>query len=343
MESRKKVLLLGAGFTANFGAPVASQVWNDLFNYPALQRNFRLRSVLKSHYEKSDFEGYFSEVVHNVGFTNEEKKIVVTAVIEIYERINSYTERLMIHDNSSGVCFEKLICFLKKFSNLEHGKGFIFTLNQDLFLEKLVNKYLRKNSVFSDLLIAYPAINVPYINDDWKSELPSRELLDNWLIKPNCGGSLNAERTFPFYVKLHGSSGWTNRNNEISYPVIGKNKSYQISQEPLLKWYMELFENNLSESIDICIIGYSFSDNHINEVIMKSMQNNQSSLYVVDTKTYVDFMKHILAFDCKLHDLIDKHLFGYFPCSLKQIFPSEDLLNLSYYGKSINRIFDEKT
>lgn len=339
--ANKKVLLLGAGFTANFGAPVSSQVWNDLFNYPAIQKNVKLRSALKRYQENGDFEGFFEEIVYGVNSTEEEKIIVATAVIEIYKRINAHTESMMIHGNSSGVCFQKLMCFLKRFSNMEQGKGFIFTLNQDLFLEKLANKYLRKDKRFSDFFIAYPAINVPYVDPQWKSQLPSKEWLDNWLSKPNLRGNLHVPRKFPLYVKLHGSSGWIHDNGKTSIPVIGKNKSKQILQEPLLNWYVKLFEQTLDEAVDIWVIGYSFSDKHINEILMGSMQKHRSSLYVIDTKTHNDFMKYILSFNSTLYGLIDNQLHGYFPCYLKQIFPSEDLSNLSYYCSIMNQIFNE--
>ncbi len=322
--ANKKVLLLGAGFTANFGAPVASQVWNDLFNFPVIQKNWGLRSALKSHQEMSDFEEFFSEVVHGFNFTKEEKQIVATAVIEIYERINAHTETLMIHGNSSGICFQKLMYFLKRFSNLEQGKGFVFTLNQDLFLEKLVNKYLRKDKRFSDFSINYPFINSPYVDDTWKSKLPTQDRLNELLTLPNVGGSLHLGRKFPYYIKLHGSSGWTHDDDKISIPIIGKNKSKQILQEPLLKWYINFFEQTLDETVDIWVIGYSFSDKHINELLMNSMQRHGSMLYVVDTKTYNDFMKQILSFDSKLYGLIDRQLRGYLPYLLKKIFPADD-------------------
>ncbi len=338
----KKVLLLGAGFTANFGAPVSSQVWNDLFNYPSIQKNPKLRSALKKHQEKSDFESFFEEVVYGVNSTEEERMIVAIAVVEIYERINEHTEMLMVHINTSGVVFDKLILFLQRFSNMQQGKGFIFTLNQDLFLEKLINKYLRKNKNWSNCSIAYPAINVPYIDSQWKSKLPSKEWLNDWLSQPNLAGSLYSPREFPLYVKLHGSSGWTHDNGKVSIPVIGKNKSKQISQEPLLSWYVKLFEQILDETIDIWVIGYSFSDNHINEILMKSMQKHGSSLYVIDTKTYNDFMNDILTRNSKLHSLIDRYLSGYFPYYLKQIFPVDSLSSHSYYTSNMNRIFSEE-
>jgi len=337
----RKLLLLGAGFTANFGAPVSSQVWNDLFNWPNIQKNVKLRSTLKSYRDKSDFEGFFEEVMYRSNFSDQEKATVAAAVIEIFARINSHIESLMMHGNSSGVDFNKLALFLQRFSNMSQGNGFIFTLNQDLFLEKLINKYIRKDTRFANYSVAYPAINVPFIDPTWKSQLPSKEWLEDWLSKPNLGGSVHAPREFPLYVKLHGSSGWTQENGKLSIPVIGKNKSQQIQREPLLNWYQDLFKNALNERVDIWVIGYSFSDAHINDALIKSMQKHHSSLYVIDTKSHNHFMNSILGFNTTLYGMIDQYLAGYFPCPLQDIFPTNDLSNTSYYGSSINQIFNE--
>ena len=340
--ANKKVLLLGAGFTANFGAPISSQIWNDLFNYPSIQKNRNLKLALKRYQENSDFEGFFEEIVYGVNSTEEEKIIVTTAVLEIYYYINLHTENLMKQGNSSGIDFNTLIFFLQRFSNMTQGKGFIFTLNQDLFLEKLINKYLRKDERFSNCSIDYPCIDSSHIGREWKSEFPSKKSLEDWLSNPNLSGSLHRSREFPLYVKLHGSSGWIYNNGKISIPIIGKNKSKQISQEPLLNWYVELFKQTLDETVDIWVIGYSFSDNHINEILMRSMQKYRSSLYVIDIKTHNDFMECFQKFNTKLYGLVNIHLSGYFPYSLKQIFPADNLLNSSYYGSSINRILNEE-
>jgi hypothetical protein len=125
-------------------------------------------------------------------------------------------------------------------------------------------------------------------------------------------------------------------NNTLHIPIIGKNKSSKILQKPLLDWYIKLFENTLNESVDIWIIGYSFSDKHINDILIKSMEKHQSSLYVIDTKSHHDFMNGLLSSDSR----VNQQLAGYFPCHLKQIFPINDAA--SFHGSSINKILNEE-
>jgi hypothetical protein len=188
--------------------------------------------------------------------------------------------------------------------------------------------------------MAYPGcINVPFIDASWKSILPTQEQLDDWLSKDNCGGSLHTQRLFPSYVKLHGSSGWLMEDSKLSVPIIGKFKSEQIRTQPLLKWYMELFTEQLNEKLDIWIIGYSFSDPHINELLMKTMKNHQSSLFVIDIKSQNVFMDHLKTVTTdQFYSALDERLAGYFPCSLKQIFPLKE--QSTYYNEMLERSFN---
>lgn len=342
MKKNRKTLLLGAGFTANFGAPIASQVWNDLFNNITIQKNRRLKNKLKRHRITSDFEQFYEDVVYGNGFNNEEKSTVAKTVVEIFNRINISTELSL---ESSEINFNKLFYFLQRFSYSDEGKGFIFTLNQDLFLEKLINKHMRGKNEYKDSLIAYPGpINVPYISKNWQSTLPTKEQLNAWLSNPNLGGSLHANKMFPQYIKLHGSSGWTTENGLISLPVVGKNKSKQISAQPLLKWYLDIFEESLNEQLDIWIIGYSFSDPHINRILMQAVNKTQSSIYIIDTKSQNDFMSHLKRSTRKpFYSMIDNCLSGYFPCYLKQIFPHGDDARRSYYEEMVERSLNKTT
>jgi len=336
----KKVLLLGAGFTANFGAPVSSQIWNDLFNCISIQKNHKLRTILKKHQVKSDFEGFFEETIYDNVISVEEKKLVIDIILNVYYQINTHTS-YVVENNSSGICLEKLALFLQRFSNIKDGVGYIFTLNQDIFLEKLINKYLRKNSNFVDYSVFYPGpINPPYIDDQWSTILPVQENLNEWLSKPNLGGTLNNKRIFPWYVKLHGSSGWKKNNEKLHIPVIGKNKSKIIYQQPLLNWYMELFKKNLHEQVDIWVIGYSFFDKHINEVLIQSLIEKNSSLYIINPMPLNDFIKKISSVDKIMVDAIDKKLAGYFPYYLNQLF-SKNFNYPSYSSERLRKSLDK--
>lgn len=46
IQSTKHILLLGAGFSKNFGAPLAGEMWYLLFNHKKIQAQPRIRELM---------------------------------------------------------------------------------------------------------------------------------------------------------------------------------------------------------------------------------------------------------------------------------------------------------
>ena len=64
--------------------------------------------------------------------------------------------------------------------------------------------------------------------------------------------------------------------------VIGGNKPESIAQQPLLKWYHDMFQAHLcAQDARLMIIGYSFGDPHINKTIFSGIEAGLK-IFIID-------------------------------------------------------------
>jgi hypothetical protein len=88
------------------------------------------------------------------------------------------------------------------------------------------------------------------------------------------------ERVQP-YFKLHGSSHWRALNG-LNLLIMAENKGTQIDGVALLNWYRSEFRTRLSQpDARLMIVGYSFRDPHINEILWSSTKSGLK-LFIVD-------------------------------------------------------------
>ena len=97
-----------------------------------------------------------------------------------------------------------------------------------------------------------------------------------------------------FFWKLHGSSNWKDENGNLM--IFGTNKKEQIKKRPLLKFYIEEFEKVI-QGKTLLIIGYSFNDSHINNIIFDAANK------------YKNTKIHIVSPEAKLNSNFYKKLF----------------------------------
>ncbi len=130
------------------------------------------------------------------------------------------------------------------------------------------------------------------IKDSWFREVPDEEgLVERKLDKE---GRWKNEKVY--YVKLHGSFNWKDsKDNKIM--VIGTSKLEDIEKEPILKWYLKMFECILSmPERRLLIIGYGFRDKHINDVIVNSINKYGLKLHINYHKDRAAFENDTLKF-----------------------------------------------
>jgi hypothetical protein len=83
------------------------------------------------------------------------------------------------------------------------------------------------------------------------------------------------------YFKLHGSSNWQTYK-DASLLIMGGNKSANIAASALLSWYEQLFRETLRElGARLMVIGYSFSDTHINNHVREGADAGMK-LFIID-------------------------------------------------------------
>ena len=150
----------------------------------------------------------------------------------------------------------------------------IFTLNQDTLLEQ---KY------------------IPFVlGHRWGgAHLPGLKLLGNPTftgsvhdriapLEPNPGEFKLATNIQP-YIKLHGSCNWNDGSSGGRILVMGGQKAISINQFPILTWYQQEFRNYLLRpGARLMVIGYSFSDAHINNAIMDAIKGGDLRIFLVD-------------------------------------------------------------
>ena len=254
----KHLLLLGAGFSRNWGGWLAAEAFEYLLGCPEIQKDTSLRSALWKHHGSGGFENALAEIqdayrrdpVSNRAPLDALQAAISRMFVDMNEGF--FKQRFDSHSSID----RSVVHFLSKFDA-------IFTLNQDLLLEQ--------HYLLCDLSTG------PYRN--WNGhDLPGLDLAPNEIKHDYRHWSQNVWRpqdpsTFlirPEYqplIKLHGSSNWV---DDAGGPllVIGGGKAQNIRLHPILEWYANVFAEALqNEHARLMIIGYGFRDPHINETI----------------------------------------------------------------------------
>jgi hypothetical protein len=278
------ILLTGAGFTKNFGGLLASEVWGRLFDDAAVRSIPGLAKRVSEY--APDFERAYQELVRPDP-SSSAARALHSAVAEAYNEIDQNL-RAPIPGNidTHGTGLAALVKCCTPAENAE--VGFLFTLNQDLFPER--RTFGKEHFGFPEVL-AVPAAsgshgsyfenrdNVPLHGKDIKrcpNETTIAERKKDW-VQP---GGL-------YWVKLHGSYNWRSADDR-DVMVLGHDKSGQIASEPLLSWYWSLFREVLGSARHrLVVIGYSFRDPHVNEVIAGSIKDHGTELVVINPTSWV--------------------------------------------------------
>jgi hypothetical protein len=314
-DIREPVLLTGAGFTANFGGFLASGMWSRIFNHREIHRYPSLVHVLKQDFH---VESVYHQVMYGNQYMLEEQNAMQTAVHDAYQQLDASTRHCWGPGASCPVSHRGIGNLLEGFASEGTERGFVFTLNQDFFVERWhlgTHKLLRTPGMEirhrSPCNEAHdiPTYTVPSIRDiEAKHDAYEEERSANWL----------------YYVKLHGSMNWrTSDGREVM--VIGGEKPIQIGREPLLDWYFEIFKQVFSSpQRRLLVIGYGFGDEHINEVIAHAITEHGLHLYVL-CPTPPNTLKDELLRKSPLYGkTLWDGLSRYWDKGLKEIYPAHD-------------------
>ncbi len=323
------VLLTGAGFSRNWGGWLASEAFEYLLGCSEIDDELRKmlwKSKSAGGFEDtlSDLQGEYARSAEPV--TKKKLDTLESALVGMFNAMDNAFE-IAQFENIHDVRF-LISAFLNRFDA-------IFTLNQDLLLEL---HYFDNSIALSSgrrfngwqmpgTRLLHP--NPPYHNPSLAKRAPRAP--DKTAFQEQ--GGLQ-----PYY-KLHGSSNWRTDAGERML-VMGGNKSVTINQHPLLSWYNKKFVEYLGRpQVRLMVIGYSFSDEHINRTIMDAAGKGHLQLFIVDPQG-VDVLdklpaRVLMRVAGPLMTALNPHLIGASRRSLRTIFGSDPV----EFGK-LMRFFD---
>jgi hypothetical protein len=275
------ILLTGAGFSRNWGGWLANETFEYLLGSAELDGD--LRALLwRSKEAGGGFEDALAELQieyeqrHDdmtkkrlndlqaaiVGMFNQMDQSFAMTTFEPQQEMNPITPRQKNYVRN----------FLFRFDA-------IFTLNQDLLLER---HYFDDNINFQQ-------------SQKWKSwQIPGMKPLQVSARSDPVRDKValqTPEESVPMgygpeaqpYFKLHGSSNWVNGSSGGRLFIMGGNKASEIDRYPILTWYHRQFREYLARpGARLMIIGYSFSDQHINAAIASAVDTGNLRLFIID-------------------------------------------------------------
>jgi hypothetical protein len=253
------ILLIGAGFSRNWGGWLANEAFEYLLGVDGLHP--RVRRMLWDHKErKTGFEGVYTAL--KGAATN-------PTDIEVFRSFDAAVAG-MFHVMRGG--FERasidlpMLRFLASFAS-------IFTLNQDTFLEL---KYLSLSG--EDIRSASNGVFFGIETPGLRSA-SDQEFMPPGFYTPSDGPVILRDRFQP-YFKLHGSSNWAAPENGKLMLIMGGGKDVEIRKSALLAWYFEEFEKRIRGN-QVVIVGYSFNDEHINKILVAAARTG-TRYFIVD-------------------------------------------------------------
>jgi hypothetical protein len=257
-------LLTGAGFTRNWGGWLANEAFEYLLGAPEVDDY--LRDVLwQVKLRGGGFEGSLSVVqgAYESSKSPQDKKrldALTQAVIGMFNAMQAAFSMQQIDDQN-----HELQQFLARFDK-------IFTLNQDTFLESYYAGPVRWTE-------RWYGSYLPYMKFIQEPQQTYPFMLREHLTQES--EFVTQENYQPIY-KLHGSYNWFVQPNGERLLVMGGNKTGSINAFPVLAKYQAEFQIILSQpDTHLMIIGYSFGDDHINNVI-KSAASKGMKAFIID-------------------------------------------------------------
>ena len=191
------------------------------------------------------------------------------AIATMFERLNATFEPPREFEFCNDIQYS-VSRFLAMFDS-------IFNLNQDLLLEMRYSAQIltasgtRWNGFGSPGIRPVPDPSLTGIADShrrrWSPMEPPFSVPDR--IQP--------------HFKIHGSSNWATADGR-NLLVIGGDKNFMIREHQILRWYYEQFQRRLAiGGTRLMVIGYSFSDGHINDAITEAAKRGTlTGIFLVD-------------------------------------------------------------
>ncbi|MFN0298930.1 MAG: hypothetical protein ACKVQU_01105, partial [Burkholderiales bacterium] len=252
------IALLVAGFSRNWGGWLANEVFEYLIGTPEAMADPGLRGLLWRYQDKGGFEDALAELQESLqprprpeyGTAYFNNKVPLRSQAgELQAAINRMFEAMNAAYNSQHEVDDAMGSFLASFDA-------IFTLNQDMLLERL---YVPRLEYMTAGRVKWKGATLPGMN---KAEKIGRsggvEFWSEYLWEPKPALEFPEQPEVglqPIY-KLHGSSQWRAVSGGAPILIIGGEKSRAIKQFDVLEWYAKRFDSLLAQGTRLMVIGY---------------------------------------------------------------------------------------
>lgn len=315
--ARKHILLTGAGFTRNFGGPLADDVWASIVSHPKVQRDAALRRYLLA--EGMDFESVWHVVQYDSAWQKSARDALTVAVTEVFEEIDRTRFVEMIGPGRPyPIEFTTLQRqLIGRFEGDPTTPGLFFTLNQDLFIERM---YYNGPTPVMPGLQQYKGIWFSPTNANANRGTPPLTSLPS---KEQLTGGDKLLKGSPFYfIKLHGSWDWRSSDGRECM-VLGRGKDERIADEPLLALYFGWFTRAIQRTdVRLLCIGYGFRDEHINAVLADGAKRFGLRIWIVSPEPPSELKRRLSNDGAGFGQEIWSALGGHFRCDLQTLFPA---------------------
>lgn len=269
----KHFLLLGAGFSRNWGGWLASEAFEYLLGSQEVRGNPHLQRALWRSKDEGGFEQTVALVRADPSLGQTDRDLAAhafeRALVRMFDDMNAAL--LKVHDlDFPGGIAHAVHWLLARFDA-------IFTLNQDLLLEHCYMEFghgtphshgARWRGTQMPGLRALPGAD---------GRLPEHWSQGLW----TDAGQTRVDQSLQPVYKLHGSTNWRTADGG-SVLILGAAKAQAIQHSRLLRSYADTFEASLAApDVRLMVIGYGFGDPHINSPLARAAEKGMR-MFVID-------------------------------------------------------------
>ncbi len=312
-----RVLLIGAGFSRNWGGLLANEVGGQILAHPDVQARPKLRELIL---REPSFEDALEKTRTGL-FEAEDAAAMETAIKASFDAMDAD-----FCSPTPQVLGATINDFIARFcpGAVGIGTGYVFSLNQDLLLERIYGTQpTRQQLTVPGLLWAEQPPPAPAA----AHHIPSAGLADPSIDEPQLLRHFN-------HVKLHGSINWHSSDGASSM-IMGRRKPLTIARSPMIGWYHQVFERVLfSGDVRLMVIGYGWGDEHINGPIADAIQNHRLQVYSWNPSHPKDMLKGVARGDDILPGIM-----GFTTRSMAEVMPHTPMNPGSAHYDSIVRDF----
>lgn len=268
------ILLTGAGFSRNWGGWLANEAFEYLLGCSDITPVIATE-LWKAKTSGGGFEGAL-ESLRGLAATYKdlrhetELKTFESMLLGMFNTMNSSYAAANFEPGRDPARLGPQPTFVRDFL-CRFDK--IFTLNQDTLLER----YYKTSDLLEGSQGRWFGVQTPGLVE----QTIGGKAYENPGIYSPVPPPFTASNRHQPYFKLHGSSNWRTQNGS-SLLIMGGNKSANIAASELLSWYEQEFRRVLCDpDARLMVIGYGFSDTHINRHIREGAAVGMK-LFVID-------------------------------------------------------------